>query len=64
MLLTGGKVSNIEPYTNKSILNNNSENLKLNLYKQIILLMRESTNEYYNMKMILDLTIIEGEGWT
>lgn len=57
-------MSNIEPYTNKSILNNNSENLKLNLYKQIILLMRESTNEYYNMKMILDLTIIEGEGWT
>ena len=50
----GAKVSKLEPYTDKFILNNNSVDVKLNLYKQIVLLMRESINEYYNMKMILE----------
>ncbi len=44
------KVSIMEPQDNKILSRKNNV---VNLYKNIVSIMKESTNEYYNMRMIL-----------
>lgn len=44
------KVSIMEPHDNKILSRKNNV---VNLYQNIVSIMRESTNEYYNMRMIL-----------
>jgi len=53
------KVTSLEPFNKKTVLENKSAGN--DVYARLIHIMKESTFEYYNMRMALGMKIIPGK---